>query len=190
MANGRNEPYWEARQLFHQRRYMDAFSIYEGLAKAGDPHCQVFIGCMYYKGLGVEKNEQLAQHWFRNAASLGSKEGAFYCGKTRFAVNNYDEAVQWFRKSAAQEYGPALFWLGIAYLNGLGVTIDVEKGIKYLEHAAKTGNFFAQRELAVLMIRGKLGFAKIFLGLALFPYAVIAGVVDAISNNNSDKLMG
>jgi TPR repeat protein len=121
---------------------------------------------------------------------LGSKEGAFYCGKSAFAAGHYKEALDWFHRAAAQEYGPALLWLGLAHARGLGVNIDLERGTKYLERAAATGNFPARRELAVLMIKGKLGVPKILMGLVLFPYAVIAAIVSGISEGHSHKLMG
>lgn len=191
MGNAREvELYRTAHELLDQSRYAEAFAIYEDLAKAGDPQSQVFLGWMYHEGLGVTKDAEKALGWFERAASLGSKEGAFYCGRSAASLRRYEEAIKWFHAAAKQEYGPALLWLGLVHVRGLGITPDLEKGIGYLRRAVKAGSFLAQRELALLMIRGKLGISKIPAGLALLPYSVIAGVAAAVSKAPSDRLIG
>lgn len=190
MENASNESYKTAQQLLNQRRYADALTVYENLANAGDPQCQVFAGWMYYEGLGVTKDIEKALGWFQKAASLGSKEGAFYFGRVAMSLGRHDEAVKQFRAAARQEYGPALLWLGIANIRGLGLEVDLAKGIDYLKRAAKTGNHLAQRELAILMIQGKLGIWKIPEGLILLPWSVIAGIVSLVLGRRTDQLIG
>jgi len=145
---------------------------------------------MYYEGLGVEKNEEQALLLFKGAAQLGSKVAAFYCGKHALIHERYEEAIQWFHESARQEFGPSLLWLGLVHIRALGVREDLRKGVEYLERAAAAGNFLARRELALLMIRGKLGLAKVPFGILLFVYASAVALVDGISKGHSDKLMG
>jgi hypothetical protein len=184
------ESYQTAHELLNHSRYAEAFAIYEDLAKAGDPQCQVFLGWMYYEGLGVTKDAEKALNWFERAASLGSKEGAFYCGRSTASLGRYEEAIKWFHAAAKQEYGPALLWLGLMHVRGLGITANLEKGIDYLRRAVKAGSFLAQRELAFLMIRGKLGISKIPSGVALLLYSVIGGIAAAVSKGPSDRLIG
>lgn len=191
MASGRDETlYQNAKSLLGRKRYEEAFEAYRNLANAGDPQCQVFLGWMYHEGLGTTRDVDEARAWFEKAALLGSKEGAFYCGRSAAAFGKHEEAVRWYRKAASQEYGPALLWLGLVHLRGHGVEKDLPKGISFLERAAKTGNYFAKRELALLMIRGKLGVSAIPTGIVLLPYVVIAGIVSAISQGDTDKLIG
>ena len=49
-----------------------------------------------------------------------------------------DEAasLQWLRKSAAQNYAPAIFWVGLAYQDGNGVKMDDAEAAKWLRRAA------------------------------------------------------
>lgn len=182
--------YQTARRLFSEKKFAAAFAVYEELAKLGDPQCQVFLGWMYSEGLGALQDRQEALAWFRRAASLGSKEGAFYCGKSALASRNYSEALDWFRKAAVQEYGPALLWLGLAHVRGLGVDVDQRKGVAFLERASSTGNFPARRELAVLMIKGHLGIVRIPEGIVRFVYAVCAAIVSGIFRRSTDELIG
>jgi hypothetical protein len=75
-------------------------------------------------------------------------------------------------------------------LRGWGREIDFETGVKYLRRAADAGNLPAQRELALLMIRGKFGVGSILKGLLFLPYAVAVAVIDGIRNGYSNKLVG
>jgi TPR repeat protein len=145
---------------------------------------------MYQQGVGVERNEETALRYFLGAANLGSRVGAFYCGKHALIDKRYDQAFAWLQQSANQDYGPSLLWLGLAHVRGTGVEVNIKTGVAYLERAAGTGNFLARRELALLMIRGKLGLARIPIGLVLFPFAVLAALVSGIFAGYSDKLMG
>ena len=183
-------PYALAKRMFDSRRYAEAFALYEELAKSGDPRCQVLLGWMYYEGLGTHKDTDRGLSCFKEAANANSSEGAFYVGKCLVMAGHYQEAFGWFQKAATQEYGPALLWLGLAHVRGLGVSVNICMGVPYLERAARTGNFLARRELALLMIRGKLGISKILEGVVLLPYAIVAALVSSISRGHSDKLMG
>ena len=130
MGTSREEPYRIAQRLLDEKKYVAAFALYEDLAKSGDPRCQVILGWMYHEGLGIQQDKEKALSWFKGAASLGSKEGAFYSGKSMLALGHHQEALGWFHKAATQEYGPALLWLGLAHVRGLGVNVDLDKGAK------------------------------------------------------------
>lgn len=183
-------PHDSAKKLFDERRFSEALKIYEDLAYAGDPQCQVFVGWMYQRGLGTVKDEQKALEWFRRAATLGSKVGAFYCGRAALAAQRYNDALPWLQQAARQDYGPALLWLGLMHTRGLGVHQDFAKGLTFLDRSAKAGNFYALREVGLLMARGKLGVTRIPLGVALVLYAVIAGIVTLIENPESENVIG
>jgi uncharacterized protein len=184
------ELYVTAKKLFAQRRVAEAFAIYEQLARAGDSHCQVFVGWMYHQGVGITKDDVKAEEWFARAATLGSKEGQFYCGRFALLSGDYERAREWFHKAATKEYGPALLWLGLIFVRGLGVTADTDRGVAYLERAAHAGNFLALRELGLLTVRGRLGIWKIPLGLVMVLYAVIGGIVTALINRDPEKVTG
>lgn len=185
-----DERYENARRLLNHGQYVEALKIYRSLAEAGDPQCQVVVGWMYFEGRGIPKDIDKALDWFGKAASLGSKEGAYYSGMAFLVLDRHEEAISRFQAAARQEYGPALLWLGISYVRGLGVTADFGKGVNYLRRAENTGNRLAKRELALLMAKGKFGISKIPVGLVLLPFSIVTAIVDVILKGHSERLVG
>lgn len=192
-SQGRAQPYQEASELFLAGRYAEALPLYQELANAGDSLCQVFLGWMYYEGLGVSRDQDTAFVWFRRAADLGSREGAFYCGKHAIARGDYQEALSWFRASTCQDYGPALLWLGIMHKNGLGVSVDLDRASRYLRRAIANGSFPAERELSLMMMRGQLGILQVPVGvlrLVLCTVKILARILVGRRADAVDALMG
>jgi TPR repeat protein len=181
---------YDGRFLPAKTRAAEACEIYEQFARDGDTYAQLLVGWMHYTGHGIPKNETLGLEWYSNAAVLGSAAGAFYLGRHALRTTNYAEALRHFRAAAEKEYSPALLWLGFAYTRGYGVPVDLAKGLSYLERAADLGNFFARRELAILMIKGKLGMANFAVGLVLLPYYAVVALVDGLSNGYSERFLG
>jgi hypothetical protein len=64
--------------------------------------------------------------------------------------------------------------------------------VQYLERAAEAGNFFARRELALMMMRGEFGILRIPLGLILFPVWCALAISDGLGEQipPSDKVIG
>lgn len=85
-----------------------------------EPRAYVNLGWMYYFGNGCKENDQKAFECFSRAISIREDD----------------------------DY--ALYYLGIMYLNGYGVTKDVMKGNSYLKRSAELGNEDAKREFAKL----------------------------------------
>jgi len=186
----REKPYRTAQQLIRERKYAEALVVYEQLAREGDVHCQVYVGWMYHDGVGTRRNEERALEWFSRAASLGSAEGAFYCAKVAITKRRFDDAHGLLAMAASKEYGPALLWLGLTYIRGLGRPTDLPRGVEYLERSAKTGNYLARRELAVLMMKGRFGLARIPEGVVRFVTCSGAALFLGVFQGQSDKLMG
>jgi TPR repeat protein len=184
------DAYRVAQALMGEQRFAEAFKIYLSLASDGEPSAQVYVGWMYHKGLGTPRDSEQALSWFQRAASLGSAAGAFYCGRAAGTRDAWHEAIKWFKQAAQNDYGPALLWLGLVFLKGYGVPIDVSKAVTYLERAASTGNYYARRELALMMISAKLGLAKIPAGLVLLLTSALTAAMQYLTGQRDDKLIG
>ncbi|GAB5388862.1 MAG: hypothetical protein Alpg2KO_18300 [Alphaproteobacteria bacterium] len=57
------------------------------------------------------------------------------------------EAVEWYRKAAAQGNDMAAYNLGLAYLEGNGVAVNRDAGIRLLRHAVDLGSVEAEEAL-------------------------------------------
>lgn len=187
-VNLREEAHKIASELFDQGKYEDAFQKYIVLANAGSITAQLIIGWMYHSGLGVEKSLEEAQQWYQKAADANSSEGQFYLGTLYRSKQQYLQAVEWLTKSAAQKYMPASYRLGKMYDIGEGVNKDHIKAYEYFEQAAKMGHLFAQREIAVKMLKGHLGTINIIKGVFKFVRVLFAGARLASKDPDSDMI--
>jgi TPR repeat protein len=152
-----SEEYEEANRHFASRRYQEALAIYRRLADLGDPQAEVHVGWMYYTGRGLLPDVEEARRWYLRAAESGSPMGQFYLARLAASQGKSEEALSWFERAAEQEYGPALFRLGLAYEQGKGTSVDREKASRLFERAASKGNLHAQRRLLGPLLRGERG---------------------------------
>ena len=88
------------------------------------------------------------------AAQKGSAEAQYNLGLKYYkgdgTVQNYEESIKWFRKSAVQDYIPALLILGKIFSQGIGTPQNFQEAIKWYEKGAELGNATAQFELGNL----------------------------------------
>ena len=68
---------------------------------------------------------------------------------------NYEEAVQWYRRAAEQGEAVAQFNLGVKYDNGQGVPQNYEVAGQWYRRAAEQGHARAQSNLGVLYAQGQ-----------------------------------
>lgn len=58
-----------------EQNYLESIKFFERAARGGHNQAQHYLGLMYYKGLGVTKDNIEAYKWFDLAASNGDKVG-------------------------------------------------------------------------------------------------------------------
>jgi len=184
------DAYGAAQRLFRQKRYSEALSAYLDLANAGDPGAQAYVGWMYWGGMGTAVDKDKGFEWYRKAAASGSALGAFCCGRAAWSRGSWKEAIEWFERGAEKGHGASLLWLGLTYVRGYGVPTDLHRGLEYLQKSAAAGNFFAKREIALLMLRGKQGLRKVPAGLALLVRGAWEAFAQLRRDRNSDTLLG
>jgi tetratricopeptide (TPR) repeat protein len=122
--------------------------------KKGDLHgnteCERMLGCLYFQGVGVERNLDTAMQYFEKAAAKGHAAAQNGVGRCHYEKGRYEEAFKWHTKSAAQGYANAEINLGILYEDGLGVTKDISKAIEWYTKAAEKGVVIAAKCLRKL----------------------------------------
>jgi len=70
-------------------------------------------------------------------------------------TKEYKQAAEWAKKSALQGNATAEYYLGILYVNGLGVTKNIKKSEQWLIKSAEQGYVAAQAHLSLVYIGSK-----------------------------------
>ncbi|GAB0188903.1 sel1-repeat-containing protein YbeQ-like [Grus japonensis] len=86
------------------------FHVTHVYARLGYPNAQHIVGQRYLQGAGVEKNEDMAMHWFRQAAGQGHPHSSF-----NLAVG----ALRNMTRTVALEEGEVEKLLSVAAAHGL-----------------------------------------------------------------------
>ena len=68
---------------------------------------------------------------------------------------DFEEALQWAKKSAAQNYPDGLCTLGLIYQNGLGTEKDDNRAFRLFERAAEKGHAESQNKLGEMYFGGQ-----------------------------------
>lgn len=93
---------------------------------------------------------------------------------------NYQEALQWYRKAADQDYAPAQVNLGALYAEGHGTPQDFQEAMRWYRKAASQNYEIAQFNLGVMYAAGEGGITKDpVMAYVWFSQAALRGDADA-----------
>jgi len=116
-------------------------------AEQGNSKAQYDLGTMYFKGVGVSKDDAEAVQWYRKAAKQKYADAQFSLGEMYYHGNgvtqDYGEAERWYRMAAEQGIVLAQYSLGKIYAKGEGVTQDMYKAYVWYTLAAIRDPSFA-----------------------------------------------
>ncbi len=146
----------------------EAIKWYEQAAKQNHVKAQLALGLMYIDGKGIDKSSTLSStvqacKIFLNGDTNLKKNriAQYYSGwcfendKTTISKAEASRiALDWYQKSAVQEYVPAMVAIGSMYFAGKGITQDYKEGIKWYKKAADKGNPQAQAALGLAYEKG------------------------------------
>gem|GEM_PF-1461967 len=157
------DPVSKGIEAYKKGDYKTAYKTLLPLAKKGNPVAQRYIGAMYRRGRGLQKDYSEAAKWYRKAADQGhvgaQNDLAFMYMRGRGVPKDLKEAMRWYRKAAEQGHAKAQTNLAIAYLRGQGVPKNYSEGLKWCRTAAVQGFASAQNTLGVIYAKG-LGVPK------------------------------
>lgn len=172
----------EGLAAYNKKDYLSALQEFKPLAEQGNSDAQNGLGVMYEKGLGVEKNDGQAIHWYRQAAEQGDESAQFNLGGLFNTTKNYTEALRWYRKAADQGNSNAQFYIGLYYANGQGVVKDEALAFQWYAASAAQGNSTAQNNLGWMYQNGFGVTKNIDEALHLYELAAKQGEKLAINN--------
>lgn len=103
-------------------------------------------------------NDQ-ANRYFWKLAGEGDPRAEYYLAYMLDAGlgsgKDVSGAAGWYRKSADQDYLPAVVYMGYIYSTGHGVQRDDKEAFKWYTRAAQMGDAIAQNNLATMLRMGK-----------------------------------
>lgn len=127
-----------------------AFEYYKKAADLGLAKSQGQIGVFYEEGLVVEKDLDEAIRWYKKSSAQGNAISQLNLGRIDYRAKRYEQAFEWFQKSAKNGQPKAQGLLADMYADGEGVPINEEEAFKWYLRAAENGNVFSQHNLALL----------------------------------------
>ncbi len=150
--------YWYAWMRFYGKGDMtadkkEAFKWFSKSADSGHPRGIYWVGYLYAKGEGVEKNPSLARDFMKKAADTGQVEQmrsfAYNCLSGRYFPKDMETAVTYYKKCADKNDPHSMYQLGYCYAYGKGVTRNLSKAFEYYCMAADRGDKDAQYRAAM-----------------------------------------
>lgn len=131
-------------EYYQTGEYDQSFPLLLQAANDGYPDAEMYVGCCYRDGKGVEKDLYKAFDWFGLAANKGNAQAQYnygYCYYKGDGVKkNHSLAFEWFQKSAEQNNKFGLLWTGYCYHKGIGVEKNYENAYKHYVEARVHGN--------------------------------------------------
>jgi TPR repeat protein/predicted GTPase len=170
---------------------VEAVKWYRKAADQGSTEAQKRLGNQYYilgnqhyrdyMAIGVQEDAGEAVKWYRKAADQGDAAaqnnlGVCYAQGTGIQQDAV-EAVKWYRKAAEQGNANAQNNIGSCYYNGTGVQEDAGEAVTWYRKAAYQGDEAAQNNLNIYRQKSKRRNKIIVIGMVIFGFAAIIGMV-------------
>lgn len=113
--------------LLRAEQYKEAAKYYHEAEKyvVLDPETNNDMGYLYFNGLGVTKNVQLAKKYWESAGNSGVVNAQVALGNMYYTgegvEQNYKEAYKWYSKAANQGELNSIYAIAFMYESGLGI---------------------------------------------------------------------
>ncbi len=110
-------------------------------AKGGNSYLELSYGHCFVSGGGRPKNYKLAEYWYKKAINDGEVSAKISLASLYlFHLDDNKKkqlAVDLLREPIDKGYSKAMFVMGVAFHNGLGVDKDNSKALEYYKEAAE-----------------------------------------------------
>ncbi|WP_445356288.1 tetratricopeptide repeat protein [Microbulbifer sp. EKSA008] len=148
----------EGIELYHAGKYKEAFVMFNAESEKGDPAGQHLTASLYYQGLGVEKDLEIAVKLFKQAAEGGYLPSIANLGLMYMQGDGVEQdpnsSFRYTEKAAELGDLQSIFNLGQFYRKGFGVEPNQEKAAQWYGSAAESGVIQAQNEYGLMFAQG------------------------------------
>nr|WP_316643965.1 tetratricopeptide repeat protein [uncultured Roseateles sp.] len=128
------------------------------MGHAGNPRAQNAVGNLFAQGRGVEANTELANTWYRKAASQGFVLAQFSLAWNQYhgigMAVDYPQAIDGYRRAAEQGHPVAMNNLGVMHARGQGTPSDAKAAFDWFNRAAESGLARGAFNAGVMLERG------------------------------------
>ena len=127
-------------------------------AESGDPVGHAWLGRFYENGEGVQTNPRTAAFHYRIAASQGQNYARWRLGvmiDTGTIGGTLEEAVEYFRIAASEDYTNAMVSLAVMQATGRGTALDHDAALASYMRAARMGDSGGVRGVGVMFHLGQ-----------------------------------
>ncbi len=163
-----------------------AFLELHGRASAGDVAAQAEIAYRFAKGIGTQKDEAKALHWYESAAGQGHAGAQYSLGvmyaRGRGVEQDFRTAFKWYLKAAAQGDANAEATVAGLCLKGIGTAQDEKAAFDWMLRAAKQGHLQSMFRIGEMYAQGTGVAANLEEALRWYRKAAEQGQVDAQIN--------
>lgn len=157
----------KGQEAYAKGQYSVALNYYLSAYRKGDDLLSPsIIADIYLKGQhNGTPNTAEGVRWMKIAAdkNAGSVSGRVQCDLATYyymgigVPQDIQKAIYYYTLSANNEFGEAMYYLGLAYENGEGVAFDINKAIEWYKKAAATGHAGAGNNLSRIYGMSKYG---------------------------------
>ena len=139
---------------------VDDLQPLEDKAKAGNPEAQTLLALAYHAGAMLKKDDVEAARLLHLAADHGypaAQESLGIFAEMGIGLDHSSpaEALNWYKRAAAQGSVDAATDIALLYANGKGVARNPEEAVQWFRRAAEGGDASAQYNLALMYMRGE-----------------------------------
>lgn len=130
-------------RFYKNKQYEAAVPYLQRAAKSGSAKAQDYLGYMYEKGLGVEKNYVIAMNLYKKAHDAGYGPGIVSMGRLyEYGLGvdkNPSKAFSYYSKAAKIGCAEGEYQTGLCYYYGYGTTQNYAQAIEYLKRSTTGG---------------------------------------------------
>ena len=124
-------------KLAHEDKfYVVGFRLLKKAADLGNVDAQFHAGLAYVDGINVDKDLNLAKHYFTLAAEQGDEASMFHLGDLE---NDPKKTFEWYKKAASKGHAASQYYLGKCYVDGKGCDKDENLAFEQISRASLQG---------------------------------------------------
>jgi TPR repeat protein len=149
--------------------------------RGGEISGLTLLGWMYATGTGVEKDQAIAETYYREGANAGDSESMLYLGRHCIANQDSKEGEKYLQLAAEHHEPAASLALGRLHY------LSVDERLKWLEYGVLVGNVYCLSMSGRLLLRTPQ-FARKLKGLIRIFQGFVGPVIYGVRKTSVDAL--